>query len=235
MPGILAIDTASDACSVALMVNGEVRQRHELAPRRHSQLIFHMLRELLPCGTLRDQGVEAIAYGSGPGSFTGLRIAVSAVQGLAYANDLPVVSVPTLAVLAQTAVRIGAVGENDLVLATLDARINEVYAAVYAFEEGLARRRAGPWAAPPGELDPQTDAPVHVLGDGAAVLRREAALERFTVKGWHPELLPQARDMIPLALARLAAGRSITAAQARPMYVRDEVNWKKLPEQGRRG
>ena len=97
MTGILAIDTATDACSVAAFVDGQIRELHEVIPRQHSQRLFGMLRELLPSGDLRSQGIGAIAYGCGPGSFTGLRIAASAVQGLAYANELPAVSISSLA------------------------------------------------------------------------------------------------------------------------------------------
>ena len=107
MTGILAIDAATEACSVALYRDGEYRQCYERIPRQHSQRLFGMLRELLPSGNLRDQGIDAIAYGAGPGSFTGLRIATSAVQGLAYTNELPAVAMSTLACQAQTALRLG--------------------------------------------------------------------------------------------------------------------------------
>ena len=78
MTGILAIETATDACSVAVFLNGEYNERHVIAPRQHSQLFFSMLEDLLPGGNLVEYGIEVIAYGSGPGSFTGLRIAASA-------------------------------------------------------------------------------------------------------------------------------------------------------------
>ena len=107
MTGLLAIETATDACSVAVYLDGQVRERHAIAPRQHSKLLFAMLEELLPGGDLRAQGIDAIAYGCGPGSFTGLRIAASAVQGLAYSSNLPAIAVSTMAVLAQSALRLG--------------------------------------------------------------------------------------------------------------------------------
>ena len=115
MTGILAIETATDACSVAVFVDGEISERYAIAPRQHSQLLFDMLEELLPGGNLADSGIQAIAYGSGPGSFTGLRIAASAVQGLAYSCDLPAIAVSTLTVLAQSAWRLDNLGAGDTV------------------------------------------------------------------------------------------------------------------------
>ena len=134
MPGILAIETATEACSVALWRDGDLKQSHDVTPRQHSQRLFGMLRELLPDGQLRDHGVDVIAYGSGPGSFTGLRIAASAVQGLAFASSLPAVPVSTLACQAQTAQRLGLVQEGDCVFSALDARINEIYHATYRID-----------------------------------------------------------------------------------------------------
>ena len=112
-----------------------------------------MLRELLADGDLRKHGIEAIAWGCGPGSFTGLRIAASAVQGLAFTNDLPVVAISTLACQAQTAYREGLVVEGECVLSTLDARINEIYAAPYRIEGGLAVSLADAVAGAPGEVE----------------------------------------------------------------------------------
>ncbi len=137
MTGILAIETASEACSVAVFVDGQIRECFAVAPRQHSQQLFTMLEDLLPGGNLANWGIKAIAYGCGPGSFTGLRIAASAVQGLAYSCNLPAIALPTLAVLAQSALRRGDVGPGDTVLCTIDARINEVYSAVYAYDENL--------------------------------------------------------------------------------------------------
>lgn len=101
MTGVLALETATDACSVAIFLDGHIRERHALAPRQHSQMVFTMLGELLPLGNLGKQGIDVIAYGAGPGSFTGLRIAASTAQGLAFSSNLPAIPVSTLAVLAR--------------------------------------------------------------------------------------------------------------------------------------
>ena len=150
MTAILAIETATDACSIALFSKGEYSQRHEVLPRQHSQRLFALLSELLPSGDLREYGVGCLAYGCGPGSFTGLRIAASAVQGLAYASNLPVVPVSTLECQAATAARQGITSGDRPVLSTLVARANEIYWSLLVFEDGMPVTRAGPVAGSPG-------------------------------------------------------------------------------------
>jgi tRNA threonylcarbamoyladenosine biosynthesis protein TsaB len=234
MTGLLAIDTATDACSVALLRDGHVQQCLELAPRRHNQLLFTMLRELLPGGDLRSHGVHAIAYGTGPGSFTGLRIAASAVQGLAYASGLPILPVSTLACQAQTALRDALVAEGDTVLSVIDARIGEIYWALFHFEGGLARPLSAAAACVPEELAVPGTGVLQVVGSGAAFADQFSASVRGRVDSVYRDVYPQARDMVPLALAELAAGGGQDPRQAQPLYVRDEISWKKLPEQGKR-
>jgi tRNA threonylcarbamoyladenosine biosynthesis protein TsaB len=234
MTGILAIETATDACSVAVFVAGQIRECHAIAPRQHSQLLFAMLEELLPGGNLVDLGIQAIAYGSGPGSFTGLRIAASAVQGLCYSCDLPAIAVSTLSVLAQSARRVGDVGAGDTVLCTLDARINEVYSAVYSYEDSLAVLREGPWACAPADLAPGDHGSLRAVGSGCHFLDQFPESLRTRIGSSNPDLLPAARDIIPLALAQFQCGQIQSPRQVQPVYVRDEISWKKLAEQGRR-
>jgi tRNA threonylcarbamoyladenosine biosynthesis protein TsaB len=235
MTGILAIETATDACSVAVFVNGQIRERHAIAPRQHSQLLFTMLEELLPMRNLAELGIVAIAYGCGPGSFTGLRIAASAVQGLAYSCEIPAIAVSTLTVLAQSAWRLGKVRAGDTLLCTLDARINEVYSAVYTFEADLAVLREGPWACAPADLSPAASGSLCAVGSGCHFLDQFPQSLRAKIRSSTPDLLPAARDIIPLALAKLQRGEIQSPGQVQPVYVRDEISWKKLAEQGRRG
>lgn len=231
MTGILAIETATDACSVALLRGGEISERHEIAPRRHNNLLFLQLRELLTPGNLREQGVDCIAYGAGPGSFTGLRIAAGAAQGLAFSSSLPVVPVPTLATLAQSALHAGTVSPGDTVLAVVDARIQEVYSAVYRFDEQLPRLMEGPLACRPTDLVLDRYDSLRAVGNGCVLL--EAAALSVNIDYCSPGLLPTARDMIPIALEAFERGAVQAPGAAQPMYVRDEINWKKLDEQGR--
>jgi tRNA threonylcarbamoyladenosine biosynthesis protein TsaB len=236
MTGILAIDTATDACSVALYRGGLYQERFEIAPRRHNQRLFAMLADLLDNGNLRGQGITAIAYGCGPGSFTGLRIAASAVQGLAYANHLPCLPVSTLLAQAQGALRAGLVGPQDLVLSTVDARIHELYWLLVSFEDSLATPLAGPGGCGPAQLcPPLPDQTGTLKGIGSGLLYRDefpqALQDRLEIVS--AQCLPSARDMSPLALAAFDRGISQGAHEVSPVYVREEINWKKIGEQGR--
>jgi len=233
MTGILAVETATDACSVAVARGGDIRVRHRVAPRQHSALLFGLLEELVPGGNLRAHGIHLIAYGSGPGSFTGLRIAASVAQGLAYSSRLPAVAVSTLAALAQSALRSGVVDAAEAVLCILDARANEVYGAVFAFEAGLAREREGPWACAPAALAPQCAHSMAAVGSGCRYLDHFSPALRSRIHSTVPDLLPCAGAVIPLARDRFVRGEIQSAAAIQPVYVRDEINWKKLAEQGK--
>jgi tRNA threonylcarbamoyladenosine biosynthesis protein TsaB len=234
MTGILAIDTATEACSVAIWVDGQCREEYEVIPRQHSQRLFGMLQSLLPGGSLREQGIDAIAYSSGPGSFTGLRIGASAVQGLAFASDLPAIAISTLACQAQTALRTGAVQSDDIVLSTVDAKINELYYAVCKFERGLAVLQTEARVSVPSALDvfPAYEA-LHGIGSGCELVDRMPAAVRAQLASLSPDVLPAARDLVPLALHALECGDIQQAQQVQPVYVRDEISWKKLSEQGK--
>ncbi len=232
MKGILAIETATEACSVALWRDPELKQRHEITPRQHSQRLFGMLGELLPNGRLPEHGIEAVAYGAGPGSFTGLRIAASAVQGLTFATGLPAIPVSTLACQVQTALRQGLVGEGDRVLSSLDARINEIYYACYRIEQGLPVPMGEALAVAPALMVlPEDAASAFAVGSGCRFLEQFPEAVRAQLTGVAADLLPEARDLVPLALAQ---GVAQTPQQVQPVYVRDEINWKKIPEQGKR-
>jgi tRNA threonylcarbamoyladenosine biosynthesis protein TsaB len=234
MTNILAIDTSTDACSVALYMGGQTSELHEVTPRQHSQRLFSMLRELLPNGNLREQGVDAIAYANGPGSFTGLRIAASAVQGLAFANDLPAIPVSTLACQSQTALRTGLVGPGDTVLSLLDARMSEVYWALYSFEEQLATAIQEPVVSSPQSIViEQYHAQLHAVGGGLRYLDSLPSELVSSLKVADEHLLPHARDLIPLAIAQYALGHVQDAVDVAPLYVREEVSWKKISEQGK--
>ena len=196
MAGILAIDTATEACSVAVYLDGECRELYEVAPRQHSQRLFGMLQALLPSGQLRQHGIEAIAYSCGPGSFTGLRIGASAVQGLAFTSGLPAIGISTLVLQAQTALRLGQVDAGATVLSMLDARINEVYYGLCEFEQGLAVLREGPRACPAsGVAVPASAGVLHGVGSGCHFASDLAADVRSRLLSLAPELLPAARDL----------------------------------------
>lgn len=234
MDNILAIDTATDACSVALLLNGVLSEQHEVIPRKHNQRLQPMLQALLGSGDLRGLGVEAIAYGAGPGSFTGLRIAASAVQGLAFSNQLPAVPVSTLATQVMSALRLGYIDTSGTVLSLLDARIGEVYWALFEIIDGLPCLTQGPGVSRPEQVPDLAPAtPLLAIGDGCQAVPDMPASLRNRIVQAVPGLLPAARDIIPLAQREIAAGRSQRAQDVAPVYVRDEISWKKLAEQGK--
>lgn len=231
MPTLLAIDASTEACSAALYRDGEVEARWEHAPRRHNQRLLAMLADLLPGGP-RAGGVDAVAWACGPGSFTGLRIAASAVQGICFALDCPALPVSTLAGQVQTALRQGLLVEGQTVFSCLDAQIGELYWATYRAQEGLAVPLTEAAVCRPEALQVPGDVPPVAIGSGLAYLERlPAALQAGFVER-HAALLPDARDLLPLALADWEAGRLQVAEAVCPVYVRDEISWKKLSEQG---
>jgi len=226
---ILAIDTATEACSVALWNDGKIGAHFELCPREHTQRILPLVQQQLSEGGVTLAELDALAFGRGPGSFTGVRIGIGIAQGLALGAGLPMIGVSTLMTMAQGAWRkTGA----TRVLAAIDARMGEVYWAEYQRDDD------GVWHGEATE----------------AVLKPEAVSARLknlhgawaTVgTGWPawPDLaqgsdlvvtdgdilLPAAEDMLPLACQLLARQQTVAVEAAEPIYLRNEVAWKKLP------
>lgn len=219
---LLAIDTSGDSCSAALLLDDDVIQRCELAPRRHGELILPMLQGLLDQAGIALADLDAMAFGCGPGSFTGVRIAVSVIQGAAFGADLPVVPVSTLAALAQGQFRRD--GQRRL-LSALDARMDEVY---------WGRFEVGPDALAVACGEEQVALPDRVQlpdGDGwfgvgpgwsayAETLGRHLGAR---LAGTNPDAFCEARDIAVLAAADFAAGRAVAPELAMPVYLRDQV------------
>ncbi|MCL5801964.1 MAG: tRNA (adenosine(37)-N6)-threonylcarbamoyltransferase complex dimerization subunit type 1 TsaB [Gammaproteobacteria bacterium] len=223
---LLAIDTSTEACSAALLIGTEVREHFKTAPREHAKLILPMVDGLLVEAGLSLSQLDAIAFGRGPGSFTGLRIATGVVQGLAFGADLPVLPVSTLAALAQGA-------HTDLglthVLATLDARMSEVYWGVYQINNaGMMELHGAEQVCAPGEVALPLDGEWLGAGSGwkeyGAALRERCGTLVYTVM---PERLPRARDVALLGVAALQRGLAVSAGQAMPVYLRNQVAWAK--------
>lgn len=218
----LALDTATEACSVALEVDGEVHARWVEAPREHGDRLLGMIDEVLADAGIARAALDVLVFGRGPGAFTGVRIATAAVQGIAYGLDRPVVPVSTLAALAQGAWRHHGA---ERVLAAIDARMGEVYWGAFALggdrvmapvqEEQIARPEAVAWPDGGGWHGAGTGWETH-----GAVLAG-AAGARLAVN--HGRALPDARDMLPLAHAAWQRGEAVSAAEAVPVYLRDRV------------
>ena len=214
---ILALDTSTQYCSVALLQDGKLTFREELAGQKHSELILPMIDALLGASNLRLTHLHGVAFGAGPGSFTGLRIACGVAQGLAFGAGLPVVPVGTLLALAQAA---GA----PRVVACLDARMGEIYHAVYQRHGASWSETAAPSVCK-AEAAPALEGGDWVgLGSGFAVYG-DALAARYhgQLAQVQPQAFPHAREIAQLAVPVLAAGKGVPAEQALPLYVRDKV------------
>jgi len=218
MSTLIAIETSTESCSAALLRDGVIIERSELAPRRHAELILPMIESLLDEAGVSRRQLDAIAVGRGPGAFTGVRLAISIAQGLALALDIPVVPVSSLAALAQEA----NAEEGETILALIDARMGEVYA-------GMFRRAQGAIAPVSEETVGQADALVlphihRVVGTGWAVYP-DIIAARLPVAPLFADgaRYPQARAIAELAAPRFAAGQSVVAELALPVYLRDKV------------
>ena len=217
---LLAIDTSTESCSAALYSDGEVCERHELAPRRHAELILPMVDQLLADMQIKLQTLDVLAFGRGPGSFTGVRIAAGVIQGLAFAADLPVVPVSSLAVLAQ-----GAADKAATIFSAIDARMEEIYWGLFhVIENNLVDPGNEEQVCKPGLVEVPGD--FRCFGVGTAWGRYAETLRRKLgprVTDFDGNRYPQARDMIPLALRAFHQGLAVSADEAQPVYIRNEV------------
>ena len=213
---LLAFDTASEWCSAALWADGVCTWREIHAGQKHSELLTPMLMELLAESGLTLRDLDALAFGMGPGSFTGLRIACGVAQGLALGADLPVLGISTLETLAEES------GE-DRVMTCLDARMNEVYAAIYQRENDTWHCLAGPLVCPPDKVPlPESDDFIGV-GSGFLAYPDMAKSRLLSIDGAR---IPHARAMARLAAPRLLRGEGVAAEHAEPLYIRDKVALK---------
>ncbi len=229
---LLALETSTESCSVALVHGDSLIARSELAPRRHAELVLPMADALLAEAGLGRRALDAIAVGRGPGAFTGVRLGISLAQGMALALDRPVITVSSLAALALEA------PEDDgdaAILAVIDARMGEVYAASY--------RRDGLGGLEPLDEERVTTADALVLPDaaawrvvgsgwatyGEAIAGRLGGQRLLSAGAAH---YPQAAHVARLAVRESAQGHLLPPEQALPVYLRDKVALT-LAEQGR--
>ncbi len=219
---ILAIDTSGEACSVALLISGDAEQCLAQEPRRHGELVLGMMDELLARAQIGLTQLDALAFGRGPGSFTGVRIATAVVQGAAFGADLPVVPVSTLAALARGQVR----GTGcRRILAALDARMGELYWGPYQLDAGdLVKLVGTELVASPELVSLPQDGDWCGCGSGwsahGEVLRQRMGSRLLSLT---PDAYCEAQDIAALAAAEVAAGRAVTAERALPVYLRDRV------------
>ncbi|MBS0285041.1 MAG: tRNA (adenosine(37)-N6)-threonylcarbamoyltransferase complex dimerization subunit type 1 TsaB [Proteobacteria bacterium] len=220
MPNILAIETATEACSAALSVDGGIIERSEIAPRRHAELILPMIESLLAEAGIARSQLDGIAVGRGPGAFTGVRLAIAVTQGLALALDIPVVPVSSLAALAQDAPDAGAA-----ILAVIDARMGEVYAGAFRRSpNGLVESIGEESVGKADEFGIPQSAQLCIVGTGWDAYR-DALAPRLPAPPVFADgaRYPQARAVAQLAAPQFAAGRGVAPEQALPVYLRDKV------------
>lgn len=236
MPRLLAIDTSTEACSVALYDGAQMHERVVDAPREHVQRILPMIDTLLTENKVTLRELDTIAFARGPGSFTGLRICLGVVQGLAYGANLPVVPVSTLAALAQTAVDAHRLGGGSYICSAIDARMDEIYCGWFrSGDDGLVIAVSEEAVCKPEAL-PLFDRPdaseCFGVGTGwryGGRLPQFAHARIYAPEGTGVDLLPRASAVARLALVEWNNGVRLSASEAQPVYLRNEVAWVKDP------
>jgi len=220
---ILALDTATEACSAALYLDGEITQKYRVAPREHSHILLPMIEQLLGESGNQLSDLDALAFGRGPGSFMGVRIAAGVTQGIAFARDLPVIPVSTLAAIAQAA---HAQSGTDKVLSAIDARMNEVYWGAFTLATNGCMQPVGDETVIAPELVSRpegagwTGAGTGWSAYGEALSSMVGTEALATVLD---QCLPSATAILELALPDYEAGRYVSASRAVPVYLRDNV------------
>jgi tRNA threonylcarbamoyladenosine biosynthesis protein TsaB len=222
MATILSIETSAEACSAALAVDGEIRERFELAPRGHAERILPMIQGLLADAELTLQRIDAIAFGRGPGSFTSLRIGIGVVQGLAWGADLPVVPVSSLAALAAGVPADTSAGVSAIRVA-LDARMQEVYTATYSRSaDGKLNRQGAERVCPPGDIGAGVPGAWIAAGNGFERYPELAEMS-CSARRCLPDAWPRAAAVCALAEEWLGENEPLPAALAQPVYLRNKV------------
>lgn len=222
---ILALDTCTECCSVALLYQGQIFERVEMTQRGHSDLILGMMDALFEQAGTTISKIEAVAFGRGPGSFTGVRVGVGVAQGIAFAKDIPVIAISSLAAVAQ-----GAADELDIdnIAVAMDARMGEVYGACYQRENGIVSLVGIEQVCPPEQYQPESEQQWIGIGTGwgeyGEILRQNFAGNLAQVSVQH---YPLASSVLKLAQIEADAGRLLPAQQAMPVYLRDNVAKKK--------
>ena len=226
---LLALETATEACSVALWIDGEVRERFGIAPRRHAELALPWAEALLAEAGLAKSQLDAIAVGRGPGAFTGVRLAVALAQGIALALDRPVVPVSTLAALAFPSPLVGeggaqAPGEGANIIAAIDARMGEIYVATFRRDgDSIVATGDEVVIAPNDYVLPQGEGWIGVgtgfaAADGALQTRFGSRFVRVDASA-----LPHAADVARLGAAAFANRGGLAPERLEPAYLRNNV------------
>ncbi len=224
---ILALDTSTDACSVALNADGVITSLFELAAKSHTQRLLPMVDELLHIKGCALTDLDAIAFGRGPGSFTGLRICAGIVQGLAFGANLPVIPVSTLEAMALGFYRINPAIQLPLGVA-LDARMNEVYWGLFSRAGELVDSLVTEQVISPDVLVAGVEV-ANLKGDFIAIGPgwHYPAMQALAAVNKVIDVHPHAENMALIAAKLFAEGKVVSALEAQPVYLRDSVSWQK--------
>lgn len=222
---LLALDTAAVSCSVALLTDAGLKESTIQAERVHAETVLPMVEQLLADAGLKLGELDALAFGRGPGAFTGLRVAASVAQGLAYGAKLPVVPVSNLAALAAAVHRLHGATR---IMACLDARMQEVYWAAYEFKGDSLELLSQESLSPPGDLEVPAGGPWFGAGSGWGAYPEALKSRVPGLEGVDAALMAGAGDIARLAYKAFKAGSAVVPEQALPVYLRDKVATPKL-------
>ena len=221
---ILAIETATEACSAAISINDTCIYRYEIAPRKHSELILPMIDSLLNEANIKINSFDGIAFGRGPGAFTGVRIAISVAQGLACPHDIPLIPISTLAALAQQYSK-----ENNYIATAIDARMNEIYWGLYKksnknIMKAIIKEKV---CLPQNITSPSKN---NWLGVGSGWQNYSEEIKskfKSNIIGIKNDTYPDAKSILELAKIDYQESKFISPEKASPVYLRDNVATKK--------
>jgi tRNA threonylcarbamoyladenosine biosynthesis protein TsaB len=223
---LLGIETSSTVGSVALRSGERTFARSIATPREQTELLLKLVDETLAEAGVELGALDGIAFGRGPGSFTGLRIAAAISQGLSLASGVPLLPVSSLLCLAQTAARVEHV---ERALVCVDARMGEVYWAEFAVTAGHARAVGDERLGLPGVVTAPAGTGWTAVGDAFASCREALAAPLARAGRVLPDLRAAAEDLFPHAAADLESGRAVGAAEALPVYLREHTAWRRSP------
>jgi tRNA threonylcarbamoyladenosine biosynthesis protein TsaB len=220
---LLALDTSSDACSVAVLCGDEVREQFVLTKNEHSKMLLTMVHELMAEAGITAPQLDAIAFGRGPGSFTGIRIGVGVVQGIAFAAERPVLAVSSMAAIAYGC-------EQDHIAVALDARMQQIYCACYQrTTDGTVVLHGTEQVMDPDQWQLDNDISWYGAGTGWGAYANALMQNNANcIRQYHADCYPHAKNIASMGATMFAAGEGRPAYEALPVYIRDQV--AKKPE-----
>jgi tRNA threonylcarbamoyladenosine biosynthesis protein TsaB len=218
---LLAVETSTEACSVALHIDGVIEERFEIAPREHTKLILPMIDSLMAGAELKPQQLDALAFSRGPGSFTGVRISTGVIQGIAFGADLPVVPVSTLAAIAQ---HYFTTADSDCVYTAMDARMGEIFWGVYQQNQQGYGELMGEEAVTLAENIVFPEKKGMGIGSGWAVYQQQLSnCLGALLQGVEADHLPRASAIADLGVLGFENNQAVDVEMAMPVYLRDKV------------